>query len=325
MTKIEWTDETWNPFTGCTKVSIGCDNCYAEKMWPRLTKMNKAYAGRKFSNVQFHPERLEVPFRWKKPRKIFVCSMGDLFHERNSFEQIASVYGVMASCPQHTFQVLTKRPDRALEFYDWIRLYVGCTKDAFRKFLLTSSQSGHLMSYDNYYQMGCNWPLPNLWIGVTAENQDQLDKRLSILFQIPASKYFVSMEPLLSEISFRWAKWITIGQSKTTGHLDGLKKLDWVIAGGETGHKARPIHPDWVRSIRDQCKETGTPFFFKGWGEWALKNQTKLLETKGFKCLDISTDEEAGMYSLGRLIYKFGKSKSGSLLDGVEYKQFPKG
>ncbi len=294
-TKIEWCEETWNPIIGCSHVSPGCDNCYAERMAGRLANMQsltnygqvvKWKESEKYSdypigtwNGRTHlvESALEKPFHWKKPRTIFVCSMGDLFHESVPFEWIQEVWDVMASNPQHTFLVLTKRPERILPFFR----YMGSRcKDA--GFDSVPSQSDDMLNY--------LYPIDNVWLGVTAENQQQADKRIPILLQIPAAKRFVSVEPMLGPVDLDT---ITIP----------IERLDWVIVGGETGTGARPMHPDWVRSIRDQCVSAGVPFFFKQWGEYLL-----------FEEFDIAMD---GMFC------KVGKKKAGHLLEGKIYNQKP--
>ncbi len=210
-TTIEWTDQTWNPVDGCDKVSPGCDHCYAEAIATRFAG-GKAYPNG--FKVTLHPERLSHPLHWRKPRRVFVNSMSDLFHDQIPDEFIADIWDVMGAAPQHTFQILTKRPARMRSLL---------------KHWLT---------------------LPNVWLGVSAENQRWADIRIPTLAETPAAIRFISAEPLLGPINL-------------TDHLPGL---DWVIAGGESGRHARPMHPDWPRSIRDQCQAAGVAFLFKQWG-----------------------------------------------------------
>jgi len=260
MTKIEWTNETWNPIIGCSKISEGCQNCYAEKMAFRLTHMphtdyysfvlddNKEDDTEKFKYVpewngrtHFVESALQKPLKWKKPRMIFACSMGDLFHESVPFEWIDRVFETIVLNPQHTFQILTKRPERMLEYFKQI---------AFRV------------------------PI-NAWLGVTVENQEQLIKRVPKLLSIPAAKRFVSCEPLLSGLDFYGMQMgnelynCLNGVGDISTSLTGLTgdKLDWVIVGGETGPKARKLQTSWVLNIKNQCKDAGVPFFFKSWGK----------------------------------------------------------
>jgi len=246
-TKIEWTNKTWNPIIGCTKVSEGCNNCYAEQFAYRLANMEWKDDRRQlnYCNVidpdtkkwngktHFVQEAIYKPLKWEKPRIIFVCSMGDLFHESVPVSWIMQIMDIIEDCPQHTFQILTKRPARMLEYF-------GSNEK--------TKKSGQKI-------------LPNLWLGVTTENQKQAETRIPILLNIPAAKRFISCEPLLSDIDLECF-------SETGCPWEAIEDLDWVIAGGETGSKARPMHPDWIESLRDQCIEAETPFFFKGWGKW---------------------------------------------------------
>lgn len=233
MTKIEWTDVTWNPVTGCDKVSQGCKNCYAEVMHRRLRGMfPEKYSKPFLGNIEVHADELMKPTTWKKPHMVFVNSMSDLFHYKVPFSFIYQVFAVMDVCRQHTFQILTKRPDRMLEFMNAYCEYPGTNRQ----------------------------PLPNVWLGVSCEDQKQADLRIPLLLQAPAAIRFLSCEPLLAPIDL-------------DNHLPIMERsagndLHWVIAGGESGHHARPMHPDWVRSIRDQCHAANVPFFFKQWGEW---------------------------------------------------------
>lgn len=217
--KIEWTDSTWNPITGCTKVSPGCLNCYAERYAKRFSK-------EPFSEVHTHPEKLGQPAAWKKPRKIFVCSMSDIFHEKVDFDFIGDIWDEMICKPRHTFLVLTKRPERMLDFWKW---------------------------YD--YDDAVN----NIWIGVTAENQKMADERIPILLKMPAAVKFLSVEPMLEKIDiaqYLWAKDARDYGKDTPG-------LDWVICGAESGQEARPFEMDWAHYLKSQCLLAGIPFFFK--------------------------------------------------------------
>ena len=204
-TKIEWADETWNPITGCTKVSAGCKNCYAERIAKRF------WVERKFTDVQCHPERLDIPLHWKKPRRVFVCSMSDFFHIDIPIAFQSQIFSIIGRCPQHTFQILTKRPELAV-FMD---------------------------------RAAGIWEHPNMWLGVTVENQETFGRIFQIRHVSTAIKKFVSFEPLLE---------------LPRGTLEGV---GWVIVGGETGPGARYMNPDWAREIRDVCQNSGIPFFMK--------------------------------------------------------------
>ncbi len=239
---IAWTDATWNPTTGCTKVSPGCKYCYAKhQAWPRLAAMKTGvYTGRKFEDVQVHPERLDQPLRWTKPRMIFVDSMSDLFHEDIPHNFIVQVFAVMAMADKHIFQVLTKRPERMLEFMR----------------ILEQPQNGPTGRPEGTTLHGRPWPLPNVWLGVSVENQETADERIPLLVETPAAVRWLSCEPLLAPIK-----------------LFHRNLLNWVVVGGESGPKARPMDISWALDIRNQCREYKVPFFMKqgsqaNWPHW---------------------------------------------------------
>ena len=239
-TKIEWVrnedgsqGRTWNPVTGCTKVSPGCDHCYAETIAERFR------GGPAFPNgfdVQLRPNKLHGPLKWRQPSMVFVNSMSDLFHDSVPEDYIAEVFAVMAAAPQHTFQLLTKRHARMRSLL---------SSDDFR-----AAVDGWAL--DQHGQLHVPWPLPNVWLGVSTETQQWADIRIPALLDTPAAIRFISAEPLLGEVDiFRSAL------------IDRDPGVDWVIAGGESGRSARPMHPEWVRSLRNQCQDAGVPFFFK--------------------------------------------------------------
>jgi protein gp37 len=298
-TGIEWTDATWNPVRGCSRVSEGCRNCYAERFASRglpgyegLTK-----GGKWTGDVRLVPEALDRPLKWKAPRRIFVNSMSDLFHESLAFEDILRIFEVMEKAKQHTFQVLTKRPKRAFEF---CRHYG----------LLVVGPNGETQS-------GSRFP-DNVWMGASTENQATANERIPWLIMLPAPVIFVSCEPLLGDLNLRRIPLRPPPESENdpiieldalTGHVNGPDdvwpaKISWVIAGGESGPGARPMHIAWARSLRDQCAAAEVPFFFKQWGEYA-----PILDADGER------------YQMKRPVG--GKKSAGSLLDGVEHKAFP--
>jgi protein gp37 len=280
-TKIEWTRSddgtagaTWNPVTGCTEVSPGCDRCYAKTFAERWRGTPGHYYEHGF-DVQLRPDKLDQPLRWTRPRRIFVNSMSDLFHDQVSDAYIATVWAVMALSPHHTFQVLSKRHGRmrsllsSVVFDSLVRDEVNRLLDAGAAFPNSCEPEGHRL----------DWPLSNVWLGVSAENQMWADIRIPALLDTPAAVRFVSAEPLLGPIDL-------IGQLCETCDADveapqcntcyrrwwirpdRANRIDWVIVGGESGPGARPMHPDWARSLRDQCRVAGTAFFFKQWGNW---------------------------------------------------------
>ena len=221
--KIEWTDFSWNPVTGCTKISPGCKNCYAERMAKRLLAMGQPNYVNGFA-LTLQPHMLEAPLMMKKPRMIFVNSMSDLFHKDVPFSYIEDVFDVMRRASWHIFQVLTKRDERLAELANSL----------------------------------C-WP-KNVWMGVSVESQEYVG-RIDSLRHTPAQIKFLSMEPLLSSV----------------GTVD-LSNIDWVIVGGESGPRARPMEAEWVREIHSQCIKSHTPFFFKQWGGVRKKKAGRLLD-----------------------------------------------
>lgn len=260
---IEWTDATWNPIRGCSRVSEGCRHCYAERVAARFSGPGQPYEGLALmrsdgphwtGKVRLVEEALELPLRWKKPRRIFVNSMSDLFHEGLTDYEIGLVFDVMVQAKRHVFQVLTKRPERMRNF------------------------------------VNSHWPVEesHIWLGTSVEDQETAEARIPFLLDTKAAVHWISAEPLLGPINF-----------------NSITPLDWVVVGGESGPRARPMHPEWARSVRDQCKGAGVPFFFKQWGEWGpellpwRRNHPKL-----------------------RMLRK-GKKAAGRLLDGQEWNEYP--
>lgn len=315
-TKIEWADAVWNPVTGCTPVSQGCDNCYARRMAYRL-RGRFGYPEDEPFRPTPHMDRLNEPLRWKKPRRVFVSSMGDIFHPDIELLMLALIFDIIKRCPQHTFMILTKRPEIALEHY-------------------------HNTMLKPFFGM------PNIWLGVTAENQQAADERIPILLQIPAAVRFVSVEPMLGPVDLsEWLKEVRYcerhGQLCEEGvrwendqlvckycrkPVDRIHLLDWVIVGGETGPGARPMHPNWVRSLRDQAVDAGVPFFFKSWGMWIPSYDA------GERCEE--TDQYGRSFgkcwSQTKTYYRFpdglgmvlvGKKAAGRLLDGRGWDEMP--
>lgn len=246
--EIEWTDATWNPVTGCSKVSPGCAHCYAETISLRFGRSVGPWTpANAAENVVLHPNRLEQPLRWRRPRMIFVNSMSDLFHEQVPNEYIAQVFDVMAQAPQHVFQVLTKRPERMRDLLvDWQR-----HEDAWAELL----------------------PLPNVWLGTSIENRRFVGRAVA-LRQTPAAVRFISAEPLLGPLVARFVPEGELGEWVwPDGKLDmdagaglDLVEIDWLIVGGESGARHRPIREEWVRDLRNAAVDYGTAFFFKQWG-----------------------------------------------------------
>jgi protein gp37 len=357
-TAIEWTDETWNPIrarnkatgkTGwhCVHMSEGCRNCYAE----RLNVKPGATGGTGLPYKPGHEKDIEIflderallaPLGWKRPRRIFVCSMTDLFADFVADEWLDRLFAVMALCPQHTFQVLTKRPERMrawfttfvppLDLEERIRVIAaGILK---RRFGVPDEHPRDTLSRLNPFP----WPLPHVWLGVSAENQETAAARIPELLQTPAARRFVSAEPLLGPVDLHSYMWPVCGwwkgdfnsysAAKAAGADCGLRRqslvsapaffLDWIIVGGESGPRARPMHPDWVRSLRDQCAAAGAAFFFKQWGEWSPSGSGRSISPEGS-----SPGPEVWNEKTTAFVRRLGKKKAGRTIDGVIHDGMP--
>lgn len=342
-TKIEWTDATWTPVKGCTRKSPGCVNCYAEIMAARFSQPGqwgealasivdtpKGKDHRWTGNVRFDEAELLKPLRWKKPRRIFVCSTSDLFHESVPDEWIDRVFAVMALCPQHTFQVLTKRADR---MRDYLQARDGMGKaEICRAINMIPAKMGNRRG-------ALSMPLPNVWLGVSVEDQARADERIPALIATPAAVRWLSCEPLQGPLD--------LCKVYATKDLDGvylhdapILDLDWIVAGGESGPGARPMHPDWARSLRDQCQLAGVPFFFKQWGNWLpgeVYTETVDGTTHGglsrFPDSPIPGEtypgklshwwEGSDSFTPGPISVQIGKKAAGRLLDGREWNEVP--
>lgn len=312
-TNIEWTDATWNPVTGCTKVSAGCKHCYAEREWPRMTKLVPAYAGRDFTEVRTHPDRLDQPIRWAKRRMIFVNSMSDLFHPAVPDDFIDSVFGVMWAClygrneqDGHIFQVLTKRADRMRDYFRTDR------REAWAR---SAVHHGGGIDPDGIWDQTMNYdgPHPRIWLGVSVEDQAAADERIPLLLDTPAAVRWISTEPLLGPV--------ILEDFDTTS-----ASIDWVVVGGESGPKARPMHPDWVRSLRDQCEAAGVQFLFKQWGEWGAPDDIEAYDKAHHGWWEIDPDD-GGVprhdFGADIEVFRVGKKAAGRLLDGVTHDGYP--
>lgn len=377
-TGIQWTDATWNPLAGCSIVSPGCTHCYAMAQAARIVRCS-AGLGREThyadtvttvkgkpvwtGEVRLAPDHvLTQPLRWRRPRRIFVNSMSDLFHEAVPDEWIDRVFAVMALAPQHTFQVLTKRTERMRDYVlsDEVRFRVRSEYRA-----IDASGPALTRQVTNLPVL----PLRNLWIGVTAEDQIRADERIPILLDTPAAKRFVSVEPMLGEVNLEswlnpnetctgcddgfgfgnqckrddiprhaqcpWKRAVQIPHEHGPYDADGAPSsitnevvtLDWVICGGESGPDARPMHPGWARSLRDQCASAGVPFFFKQWGEWGAGDIQAPIADYIF-AMDDGTFRAGSRRELPtgekfETLFRVGKARAGRQLDGVEHNAFP--
>lgn len=283
-TSIEWTETTWNPVRGCSRVSEGCRHCYAERQAARFRGDDDPFHGFAYSDkagphwtgkVELIPSKLAEPLRWRKPRSIFVNSMSDLFHEGLSDEAIAAVFGVMAACPQHTFQVLTKRPERMRRWFEWLhntQTLFGfervryCAKVAHNKSHEVTINRDLLRLWDGS-EVPPPWPLPNVWLGVSVENQETFDARVLDLVSTPAALRLISYEPALGPLdcSLPVAPMAT-PLLRPRDPVGGPGCVHWLIVGGESGPGARPCEVDWIRAAIEQCRGAGVPVFVKQLG-----------------------------------------------------------
>lgn len=368
--KIEWTDATWNVVNGCSVVSPGCTNCYAMRLAGGRMKNHPTRAGLTrpgaagpvwTGEVRFVDSVLDQPLRWKRPRRIFVCAHGDLFHPAVPDAWIDRVFAVMALAPQHVFQVLTKRADRMRDYltargeggfgrppaFDPIR----CARDRIETlaFDLLDTSRGRDAAED-WVRSDPPWPLPNVWLGVSVEDQRRADERVPPLLETPAAVRWISAEPLLGPVDLLAAGAVTV---ETPGR-EPAGRIDWVVAGGESGPGARPCHPAWLRGLRDQCAAAGVPFHFKQWGEWYVGEPSPPADDRpnpfglplvypDGETFDVRSDGEDIMLSDaldhrgaprhiwrdywasgdGRLLRKPGKKRAGRTLDGRLHDGFP--
>ena len=329
-TKIEWTDATWNPITGCSIVSPGCANCYAMKLagtrlahipsragLTTMTKAGPVWNGQ----VRFNEGWLDQPLRWKRPRRIFVCAHGDLFAEGVPDEWIDKVCAVMALCPQHTFQVLTKRAARMRDYF--------CKDARWRNRQIVVARNQIAGVKVDFGPIPSVLPLPNVWLGVSTERQPEADERIPDLLRTPGAVRFISAEPLLGPIQLNrlmvaenverhdgpWSlRWDALSGFRATSPYSGTENnphLDWVISGGESGPGARPSNPQWFRDIRDQCRAAGVAYFHKQNGEWVSVSE-------------VEGEGEHFTFADGRTVRHVGKKKAGRLLEGVEHNGMPR-
>ena len=305
-TKIEWATEVWNPVTGCTPVSAGCANCYAARMAKRL-RGRYGYPADEPFRVTLHRDKLEAPTHWRKPRRVFVCSMGDLFHKDVPDDYLYRVFSIMRRAyNKHTFLVLTKRPKRMCEFV---------TSMAWRTPTRDEDLRGE-RGWHAYLGAPGSHAIENIHLGVSIENQQTADERLPLLLETPAAVRFVSAEPLLGPVDF--ARACDHGREAYAlwGDASGISQ---VICGGESGPGARPMHLDWARGVRNQCVEAGVPFFFKQWGEWS-PDKERFASSWARDRLTVE-----GEWDNPSLMFKVGKQLAGRLLDGREWNEFPRG
>jgi protein gp37 len=347
---IEWTDATWNPITGCTIISAGCANCYAMQLAGTRLKDHPSRAGLTRQNATGHhiwtgetrlnEQWLSQPLQWKRPRRIFVCAHGDLFHESVPDVWIDKVFAVMALARHHTFQVLTKRPERMARYMS------GSGSEHFERlahafapgsFVMTQHEiEAHLLPgttaehRELYRARFPDMSLHNVWLGTSIEDKATADARIPHLLRTPAALRFISAEPMLGPLDLT---------RYFHSHLDMARRLHWVIVGGESGRNARPMHADWVRSLRDQCAEADVPFFFKQWGEWAPHigavdgwaidddpEQSRFDHRDWDPDYREWSDPYRPMWCDDRdrdTVSRIGKARAGRQLDGIEHNAMP--
>lgn len=385
-TKIEWTDATWNPVTGCSVVSPGCTNCYAMGLAGTRLRNHPSRAGLTDESrggpvwngeVRLNEQWLDQPLRWRRPRNIFVCAHGDLFHENVPDEWIDQVFAVMALAPQHRFQVLTKRADRMRAYL----LSVGRWVKIAERIIEPIVASGRVVIPGWRDNITDRLPLPNVWLGVSVEDQRRAEERVPDLLATPAAVRWISAEPLLGPVDLEpWLDWPDGGCELPDGSYFGCAecdlqdracrcpndrayfntiegprdetgcpewvhaeriKLDWVVVGGESGKGARPMHPDWARSLRDQCQAAGVPYFFKQWGAWMPweLGAVPLLNAQNGESEDGNVlfpsdmdhdpnwDDGLEEYEPGVtshcVFQRVGKARAGRKLDGREWSEVP--
>ena len=368
---IEWTDATWNPIAGCSVVSPGCTNCYAMRMAARLEAVSVAHEARHggdpgplgYYRGLTEPSRagdvwtgkvvaapddvLTKPLRWRKPRRIFVNSMSDLFHEDVPDAWIDRVFAVAALSARHQLQVLTKRLGRMRDYLSSPNREVAVMRAAYD---IRRREGACGLEY-------IDWPLPNVWLGVSVEDQRRADERIPELLATPAAVRWVSAEPLLGPVDLSPFLFIVthaddaalacgcsdeplpFNDPATTDPADiATPRLDWVVAGGESGPGARPMHPDWARALRDQCAAAAVPFLFKQWGEWAphrpqpggdlggdvRAGRVQIVHPSGRSHVEVSQATGGRSTEPGsRYMALVGKAAAGRLLDGVLHDGFP--
>jgi protein gp37 len=361
-TSIEWTDATWNPNRGCTRVSLGCQRCYAEGIAERFSGPGKPYEGYArrgmgtasawTGKIALIEHALQQPFEWREPRMIFVNSMSDTFHEALTDEQIAVVIGHAIAAHHlrgHTMQILTKRAYRMWKLLNDSKWWDGVNAVAAAQMLAriedgTRAGARASAATQTIQQYGPKNPPPGLWLMVSAETQRNADDRVPLLLDTPARIRGLSAEPLLGEIrltdmpanhaddnggtirinALEGSHYMPGAGSVSSQTFRGNPRLDWVISGGESGIDARPSHPDWHRSLRDQCRAAGTAYHFKQWGAWTPYQEGGLQPVIGHSSRILCADGSSSW--LGRrpvALRRGSKTSTGNLLDGQRHQEFP--
>lgn len=357
-TKIEWANKTWNPTRGCSLVSDGCKHCYAMRQAHRFNTAGGPYEGLTVltstgpkwnGDITLVPDKLGEPMRWRNPCRIFVNSMSDVFHEGVDDSFIDRIFGVIQLCPQHIFQILTKRPQRMMEYMNEPgrggKVMLAAEREAFDQDTL-AQRHGRLPATAKYDKTaditageslikvkGGTWPPPNAWMGTSVENQKTADERIPFLLRTLAMVRWISAEPLLGMIDLREAH-VT---KQRLANWPNPTRVDWVVVGGESGPGARPMDPEWARSLRDQCVSRNIAYFFKQYGDWAVGGKVEKDDSyAGGYAFDslfggrVSTQcvrnrgRNTRALEGNRVIERVGKHKAGRLLDGREWNQYPR-
>ena len=346
-TKIEWADATVNAINGCSVVSPGCTNCYAMRLAGTRLKHHPTREGLTTDSkagpvwngwVRLIDTALMQPLAWKRPRRIFWNAHGDLFHPAVPDEWIDRVFAVCALTQQHTHMILTKRSARMREY---MGNAVGRVGDKIIQMRRERGDYGPIVPVPSIPLGMLWWPLPNVWLGVSVEDQTRADERIPDLLATPAAVRFLSCEPLLGHVDI--ALWMGSPMQIAASYLvrgqfapgmETLLPIDWVIVGGESGPGARPMHPDWARSIRDQCARAGVPFYFKQWGEWEIALDRDVDDPDWRNCGRWEREYPKGRWHNlaggtgfhGERVHYMapvGKARAGRLLDGVEHNGLP--
>lgn len=320
-TKIEWTDATWNVINGCSVVSPGCTHCYAMRLAGTRMKHHASREGLTVDTatgpvwsgkVSFYKPIALQPMKWGRPRRIFVCAHGDLFHDEVPDDWIDFVFNMAFLAPQHTFQILTKRPARMRQYMQMV--LDEPEKDMAYRFGISMLHAG-LENTPKDKLPEIHWPPRNVWLGTSVEDQVRADERVPLLLDTPAAVRWLSMEPLLGPVDLR--QWL----------FPKGPRVDWVVLGGESGFRSRPMHPDWAREVRDQCRMLGVPFLFKQWGDWMEFDAENVERMAPNQCIEerlrVVFQDPVRREGRQQHMVNIGKQKAGRKLDGVFHDGYP--
>jgi protein gp37 len=336
-TKIEWTDATWNIINGCTVVSPGCAHCYAMRLAATRMKDHPSREGLAVMHkgepqwtgeITFYKPAALQPFQWTRPRMIFVCAHGDLFHKDVPDQWIDYVFMAALLNPRHTFQILTKRPERMCEYMRMVN--DEAEEQTATRFAVAMLHAG--LQDSDISAIDIHWPPRNVWLGTSVEDQERADERVPHLLAAPAAVRWLSCEPLLGPVDLTKVDAMLFRGAELVNALTGtamdflgepvgrVPKLDWVVVGGESGPRSRPMHPAWARQLRDQSKDARVPFLFKQWGDWATWEPRYPADVI-YLDADGSSETDPGVSR--EPMVRVGKREAGRTLDGFTYDGFP--